>query len=251
MNRLKTYFSDALLLERNIPGIVPALFILSIVAMNLLANKSILLPVSWMALDCGLIFSWLVFLLLDMVTRRYGPKAATTLSILALIVNLFMALMFLIASFIPGLWGESFIESGGDLVNIALDNTFRGTWYVLLGSSIAFIVSALVNNEVNWLIGKLFASKEHSGFGIYAARSYISTVIAQFVDNLLFALIVSHSFFGWTLTQCFVCALTGAVIELIFEVLFSPIGYRIARRWEKKGVGNAYIEHIKAQGGRV
>ncbi|MDO4529019.1 MAG: VUT family protein, partial [Lachnospiraceae bacterium] len=88
-------------------------------------------------------------------------------------------------------------------------------------------------------------------FGIFAVRSYVSTFIGQFVDNMVFALIVSHNFFGWTMTQCVVCALTGAVIELICEVIFSPIGYRISKRWEKNNVGKEYIEHIKAQGGRI
>lgn len=251
MNRLKQLFREAVLLERSIPGIVSALFIISIIAMNLLANKSISLPVEWMALDCGIIFSWLLFLLMDMVTRRFGPRAATMLSVIALVVNLFMALMLFIGSVIPGLWGESFVDSGGELINTALDNTFRGTWYVLLGSSVAFICSAIVNNELNWAIGKWFSKKEEGKFGAYAARSYVSTFIGQFVDNMVFALIVSHNFFGWTWTQCVVCALTGAVVELLCEVIFSPIGYRVFRHWEKNNVGQEYIDYMKSQGKRV
>ena len=251
MKKLKQLFSEALLLERSIPGVVMALFIISIIAMNLLANKSISLPVEWMALDCGIIFSWLTFLLLDMVTRHFGPKAATMMSVMALMINLFMALMFFIGSCIPGLWGESFVDEGGELINVALDNTFRGTWYVLLGSSIAFIVSSVINNELNWLIGKLFSSKEKKGFGVYAARSYISTIIAQFADNLVFALIVSHNFFGWTMTQCFVCAATGACLELLCEIIFSPIGYRVSKRWARRNVGALYIDCIREHGGRV
>ena len=251
MNKLKKLFREAVLLERSIPGIVSALLILSIIAMNLLANKSISLPFDWMALDCGIIFSWLLFLLMDMVTKRFGPRAATMLSVIALIINLFMALMLFIGSVIPGLWGESFVDAGGDLINTALDNTFRGTWYVLLGSSVAFICSSVVNNELNWLVGKWMSKKKDVNFGVFAVRSYVSTFIGQFVDNMVFALIVSHNFFGWTMTQCVVCALTGAVIELICEIIFSPIGYRISKRWEKNNVGKDYIEYIKAQGGRI
>ncbi len=251
MNKLKQLFKEAVLLERSIPGVVSALFIVSIIAMNLLANKSINLPVEWMALDCGIIFSWLIFLLMDMVTRRFGPRAATMLSVIALIVNLFMALMLFIGSVIPGLWGESFVEGSEEIINSALDHTFRGTWYVLLGSSIAFICSAIVNNELNWAVGKWFSKKKETKFGAYAATSYISTFIGQFVDNLVFALIVSHNFFGWTMTQCVVCALTGAVIELLFEVIFSPIGYRVFRRWTRQNVGKEYIDYMKSLGKRV
>ncbi|MBQ1285277.1 MAG: hypothetical protein IIY19_02405, partial [Lachnospiraceae bacterium] len=60
MNKVKSLLKEAVLLERSVPSVVSALFILSIVAMNLLANKSITLPFDWLALDCGIIFSWLV-----------------------------------------------------------------------------------------------------------------------------------------------------------------------------------------------
>ena len=199
---------------------------LSIVAMNLLANKSINTGVDWLALDCGILLSWLTFLCMDVLTHCYGPKRATNLSIVAMALNLFMALVFFVASRVPGAWGESFIPEGGELVNLALDNTLGGTWFVILGSSVAFVVSAVVNNFLNWTIGKRVGAE---GFGTFALRSYVSTFIGQFVDNLTFALIVSQNFFGWTLLQCFTCALTGAVLELVFEVFFSPFGYRIAQ----------------------
>ena len=261
MNKLKDLFREAVLLERSIPGVVSALFILSIVSMNLLANKSINLPFDWLALDCGIIFSWIVFLVMDMVTKHFGPRAATMLSVIALIANLFMALMFLLGSLIPGVWGESYVEGSEQIIITALDNTFRGTWYVLLGSSVAFIVSSVVNNELNWLVGKLAekrasgvagdAPRAKNGFGVFALRSYVSTFIAQFIDNLVFALIVSHIFFGWTMTQCVMCAVTGAIVELLCEVIFSPIGYRVAKRWKKNDVGEKYITYLKEIGGRI
>ncbi|MBR3397428.1 MAG: VUT family protein [Lachnospiraceae bacterium] len=233
-------FREFLILQRSIPGIVTALFVVAIISMNLLANKSISLPVSWLALDCGFIFSWLVFLLMDIVTKRFGPKAATLLSVLALIANLFVALMLFIGAKIPGVWGESFVEGSELVINTALNNTFAGTWYVLMGSSVAFIVSALVNNYLNAAIGR---KAKKDSFGTFALRSYVSTFIGQFTDNLLFALIVSLHFFGWSLLQCFTCAVTGAIAELFCEVLFSPLGYRIVRRWEKEGIGEEYLRY--------
>ena len=76
--------------------------------------------------------------------------------------------------------------------------------------------------------------KKDKGFGVFALRSYVSTFIAQFADNMIFALMVSKIFFGWTLLQCFTCALTGAIMELLFEVFFSPMGYRISKKLLKK-----------------
>lgn len=242
VSKIKTWFKndwkDTKILLRNIPASILALFVCSIVAMNLLANKSINLNLSWLALDCGIIVSWLAFLSMDMLTKRFGPKSSTKVSIFALIVNLLVCLLFFIASKIPGTWGESYL---GETVGVGLDNTVGGTWYVLLGSSIAFIVSAVVNNFLNYGISKLF-KKNPDGFAAYAARSYGSTFVGQFVDNFVFALLVSQIFFGWSLLQCFTCALTGAIVELLFEVFFSPIGFKIVKRWDKENVGQEYLD---------
>ena len=215
-------------LLRTASPLLVTLMVLSVVGMNLLANKSISTGVSWLALDCGILFSWLTFLSMDVMTHCYGPRAATAASLVALGLNLFMALVFFLASRIPGVWGESFVTGSEGVINGALNSTFAGTWFIILGSSIAFIVSALLNNYLNYGIGKL--AKKETGFGVFALRSYVSTFLGQFADNLIFALLVSRTFFGWTLVQCFTCALTGAVLELVSEVLFSPLGYRVSRR---------------------
>ena len=225
---MKQAFQEFRTLMRTVPPLLVTCMVLSVVGMNLLANKSIDTGVTWLALDCGILFSWLTFLSMDVVTHCYGPRAASVLSFAALGLNLFMALMFFLASRIPGVWGESFVEGSEKIINGALDNTFAGTWFIILGSSIAFLASALLNNYLNYGIGRL--AKRKAGFGVFALRSYVSTFLAQFADNLIFALLVSRVFFGWTSLQCFTCALTGAVLELLFEVFFSPMGYRISRR---------------------
>ena len=225
---MKKAFTEFRSMLRTVPPVLLSLMILSVVGMNLLANKSINTGLDWLALDCGILFSWFTFLSMDVMTHCFGPRAASLASFAALGLNLLMALIFFIASRIPGVWGESFVEGSEAVINRALDGTFGGTWYVILGSSIAFVCSALINNFLNYGIGKLLGQKQ--GFGTFALRSYVSTFIGQFADNLIFALIVSRLFFGWSLLQCFTCALTGAVMELLFEIVFSPMGYRISRR---------------------
>ena len=49
--------------------------------------------------------------------------------------------------------------------------------------------------------------------------------------------------FSWTVLQCTTCALTGAVAELLMEIAFSPIGYRITKKWRAENVGKAYLEY--------
>lgn len=242
MKKFKNLLYEATLLSRNVPAILFAVFIVSLVMMNLLANKSIDTHLSFLALDCGFLFSWITFLVMDIVVKHFGVKAANTMTVIGLITNLFFAIILLIASFIPGEWSQSYVTGSENVINHALDLTFRNTWYVLFGSSVAYLISAILNNILNYRIGKK-VDKE-SNFRGFAIRSYLSTFIAQFFDNLIFAFIVSYNFFGWTIIQCITCALTGAIAELLFEVIFSPVAYRVCKRLKEYNVGKEYLDYI-------
>ena len=227
------------ILLRSIPATVVTLFVVSVVCMNLLANKT-LLQLDWIALDGGILISWLSFMCMDVITKHFGPKASNRISILAVGINLLTCAIFYIASVIP--------SNVNDYT--AFNGIFGGTWFILMGSTIAFLASALINNSLNWSIGKLFRKNPDGKFA-FAMRTYISTFIGQFFDNFLFSIIVFMicapifwDGFHWTMIQCAMCALTGAVLELIMEIIFSPIGYRISRRWQKEAVGKEYLEMI-------
>ncbi len=240
-HKIQREFQEFVILLKSVPSVLLSLFILSIVLMNLLANKSIDIPLDWLALDCGIIVSWLTFMTMDILTKHFGPKAATEISILALLINLFVCLLLFAASVIPGNWSQSFTYEGSEnAVNGALNSTFGGAWYVVLGSSAAFAVSTVINNFLNFAIGRLFKHKP-DGFIAYVCRAYVSTAIAQFADNLIFALTVGHFFFGWTLIQCVTCAAAGMVAELLCELIFARLGYNICKKWKRTDVGAEYF----------
>ena len=115
-------------------------------------------------------------------------------------------------------------------------------WYVLLGSTTAFLASAFINNGVNSLLASLFRKKPNSRVAFFV-RSYVSTSIAQFCDNLIFAFMVSYLFFSWTPLQCVTCALTGMGVELLLEILFSFYGYHLTEKWRKEEIGKAYFAY--------
>ena len=239
--KIKREWQEFCVLMRSVPTLVVVLFIMSVFAMNLLANKSIALPWDWLALDCGILVSWFAFFTMDVLTKHFGPKAATELTVLAILVNLFFCLLLFFGSLVPGMWGEAYIDGSEDLLNGALNATFGGTWYVVLGSTVAFLLSAIVNNFSNFGIGRLF-KKNPDSLVAYILRTYVSTAIGQFVDNLTFALIVSHFFFGWTILQCVTCAAAGMVAELLCEVIFLYPGFAITRRWKRQDVGKEYLK---------
>lgn len=237
--RIKKSWKEFKLLLRSIPATVVTLFVVSVICMNLLANKT-LIQLDWIALDGGILISWLSFMCMDIITKHFGPKAANRISILAAGINLLTCLIFFVASIIP--------STADDYT--AFNGIFGGTWFILLGSTIAFLASAVINNTMNWMIGKSFR-KNPDGKLAYATRTYVSTFIGQFMDNLIFAVIVFMFFapifwdgFCWTFIQCVMCSLTGAFAELVMEIVFSPIGYKITKKWQAESVGKEYFEFV-------
>lgn len=239
---MKKYLESYKILLRNIPSSIVAIYCVAIVAMNLMANK-IIFNSQFVSADGGLLLSWIPFLCMDIVVKRYGPKAANKVNIFAIIVNIGMVLLFSIISAIQIDIGEAYKQ--GDIYN-AFNSVFSCTWFVLLGSSVAFIIAGVINNFLNWSIGKMF-KKNPDGKLAYAVRSYVSTFVGQFSDNFLFATIVFMVFapiyWGYELTivQCLGSATVGAFLELIMEIIFSPIGYKVTKKWKKEMVGEEYI----------
>ncbi len=230
------------ILLRSIPSTTVSLFVVSVICMNLLANKT-LFQNDYIALDGGILISWLSFMCMDIITRYFGPKASNKIAVLACVINLLTCLVFYIASIIP--------SNASDYA--ALDTILGGTWFILFGSTAAFLVSAVINNLLNYTVGKAFC-KNPDGKTAYAVSAYVSTFIGQFLDNFIFSLIVFVFFapkfwdgFCWTPLQCAMCALTGATAELFMEVVFSPFGYKIVNKWREHSVGREYLDFVKGE----
>ena len=236
IQKIKNERKEMKVLLSSIPATVVSLFVVSVVCMNLLANKT-LLQLDWIALDGGILISWLSFMCMDVITKHFGASASNRVSVLAASINLLTCAIFFVASAIP--------SNADDYT--AFDSIFGGTWFILLGSTVAFLASAVINNGLNALIGKCFKSNP-DGKLAFASRTYISTFIGQFLDNFIFSVIVFVLFapifwdgFCWTVLQCTTCALTGALAELIMQIIFSPIGYRVSKKWREERIGERYF----------
>lgn len=222
------------LLFKAIPKSVVILFCLTVVGMNILAQYQ-LLSLPFLAINAGICVSWLSFLILDAVSIHFGAKAANYLSILAVIINLFVGLIFFIISLI--------------VKNPNYDIFAFNAWSILIASTIAFIISSLTNNYVNVFVGK--AIKQHlNGALAFTLRGSISTFLGQIVDNFIFVFLAFYLFplipnaiqIHWSIYQCIGASILGAVLELLSEIIFSPIGIRISKYWRKNKVGEEYIK---------
>lgn len=260
INWIKKELEDYKYLLRSVPAYTVTLFVLSVVCMNLLANKELFVlhrldGSVLLAMDCGFTISWISFLCMDCICKRWGAKAATKISLLAIVTNIGVTIVFnILGNFATGNWGEYYnflyAENGSEvaanIANIAVNNTFKGSWAVVLGSATAMLVSSIVNSILNVFIGK--ATHDNNTFGKFAVRSFISTGVAQWVDNMVFAFLLFKILYpDWTPLSLVINASIGAFFELLCEVVLSPIGYKMSLDWAKENVGKEYLDRQKKQ----
>lgn len=148
---IKKVMEDYKVLLRSIPAATVSLFFVSVIMMNLLANKE-LISLPYLAPDCGFVVSWVSFLCQDMICKRFGAKASIKISILALLVNLAVSLCFWACSLTPG--KGAYYDTGMIEVTIALNATIGGTWYVVppFAGNARF---AVVNSTLNQSLGRM------------------------------------------------------------------------------------------------
>lgn len=225
---MNTFSFKGFLLEcradlKRVPSLLFTILAISVVSMNLLANKE-LFRADWIALDCGFILSWIPFLIMDVVCKVYGGRTAARISLVAIVLNLIFFLIFKLVSLTPGMWG-TYYDTGSMAVNQALNATIGGSSWIVLGSAFAMAVSSVCNSILNVFIGR---NSTGDNYGNFALRSFVSTGISQFVDNFVFAVVVSVPLFGWSMVQVLVCSASAAVFELLMEVLFSGLGFKLS-----------------------
>ena len=46
----------------------------------------------------------------------------------------------------------------------------------------------------------------------------------------------------FSLWTCIGTGVVGAVVELLMQAVFSPIGYKMCKSWKEEGVGQEYIK---------
>jgi len=238
---LKNEIKVSKVLFRSVPGIVMSLYLLSIVLMNLLASVAIV-NTSWLALDAGIFVAFVGFLLMDMIVKRFGAKAAIRMTVLGFLVNVGTAILFTVVAFVA--------KASGQYYPLA-DYATLTQWWIIGASATAFLVSGILDAVVHHVILKAF-KKNKEGIVAHAASAWGSTFLGQFIDNLLFGLLFTFpaSMIGlWGMTPMTLLALigfalAGGVVELVCQVIFTPWGYKVAESWRAQKVGQEYLDLI-------
>lgn len=236
MSKFKSILEDYKILLRNVPALTTVIFILTTILMNLAAAK-IIVEFGEFSVTGGFILSAIPFLCMDIIVQRFNARAAILLNILSAVFNVLTVLFLALVAALPG--------NGNDYT--AFNSVYSSVWFIVFGSTVAFVVSGVINSLLNAAIGKLFKKNPNSAIA-YFLRSWVSTFIGQFIDNFLFLFIVYGIFapiyWGMSLpvTTCIVTGVIGGLFELGYQAVLSPLGLWIVRRWEKEKIGQEYID---------
>lgn len=236
MSKIKSIITEYKVLLRSVPAFVTSFFILATVLMNLAASKIVFN--AWnVAVTGGFLLSWVPFLCMDAVCKRFGARAAILLNILSALGNVFAVIFLAIVAAIP--------TPGSDYT--AFNATFGCVWFIVLCSTVAFVLSGVINSLLNAAIGKMF-KKNPDGKLAFFTRAYISTFVGQALDNFIFMAGVYCVFapIYWNMSlpilTCVGTAILGGFFELVVEIVFSPIGYMSSKKWAEEGIGQEYID---------
>lgn len=243
-SNLKDFFNpkDWLKTLRSVPAMALALITVATVLMNVLANKSII-ELPWLIQDAGILMSWVGFLIGDLLVKNFGSKNAIRVNLTCLGISLFISGLLALVGVIPGTWSPAFglNPESSALVNNAVNSVMGNVWYVILGSALASAVGLIINGITQGCLLKRIEKKHGDRYWGFLVASAGSTIIGQIIDNIVFAALISVKFFGWTWMQVLVCSLTGAIFELIIELLFSPLTYKISKNWKKNHIGEYWM----------
>ena len=182
-----------------------------IIIQNILATKNI--DITIFTVTTGILVSPLVFIIQDIQTEVYGYKKAKKMIILGYLMNFIAIMLYSFSILIP---------SSNTYTNQEAFITILGTTpRIAVASFIAYMIGALINSKV---MENMKIKHEKNLF----FRAISSTVVGQFIDNMLFAVI---AFIGILPTQAIISMIVGGTLfEIIYEVIFYPITKKLIQK---------------------
>lgn len=261
-NRIRDFFSPKEWIKtlRAVPGLALALIVVANILMNVLANKSIIelkipgMDSYWLIQDAGICLSWIGFLVGDLIVRNFGAKHAIRINLTALVISLLVSLLLVLVGYIPGTWSPEFNYSDPQIakaVGVSINAVMGNVWYVILGSAIASACGLIINNIAQDRILKKISDRHGDHYWGYLLAGGLSTIFGQVLDNFVFASLVSVHFFHWTWLTALMCSLDGALLELVVEMLFTPLTYRISKNWDKNHIGKNWLDEEQPEGAKT
>lgn len=190
------------------------------VTMNIFCMKGLSFGSPIIICDGGLLISWLVFLISNVVVEVWDERTSFRIVSVTACVSFVVMMIGRLIVFIPTL------PEYADQAN-AFAQVFSNGPRTMISSVTAFWVGNLVNVHIIYKIKRRLEEKSRDNGFLFFLRAALSTLIGQLVDNALFMTLafapIGLSVYEMAWKDIASSVLSGTVIELVVEAFFVPL----------------------------
>lgn len=207
-----------------------SIYVVIAVMMNLFAMKALSFGSPIIICDGGLLISWGVFLISNIVVEVWGKRTSLVIVTFAAVVAFVFLFIGRLIVAIPTL--ETY-EKQAEAFAFVFSNGPR----TIIASVIAFWLGNFVNVHIIYIIKKYLEDRKKDNRFFFFLRASFSTLIGQFVDNIVFMSLafapLGISVYEMTWYDILTSALVGTAIELVVESVLVPLITMPVVRWIK------------------
>ena len=195
------------------------IYVVVAVTMNIFCMKSLSFGSPIIICDGGLLISWGVFLISNVIVEVWDERTSIVLVTFAAVVSFAVMLIARLIVFIPTL--PEYAEQANAFALI-----FSNGPRTIFASVSAFWVGNFVNVHIIYKIKLALERKAKDNRILFFVRAAFSTLIGQLVDNVLFMVLafapVGISVYEMAWYDIMTAVLSGTVIELVVESCLVP-----------------------------
>ncbi len=185
--------------------------------MNIFCMKSLSFGTPIILCDAGLLISWGVFLISNVITEVWNEKTALKLVTFSALASFFIMVIARAIVFIPTL--PDYHDQADAFARI-----FSNGPRTIISSITAFLIGNYVNVHIIQKIKDALANRDNRVF--FFLRASFSTLVGQLIDNAVFMFMafapIGLSVYEMNIFDIITAVLSGTVIELVVESCLVP-----------------------------
>ena len=206
------------------------IYVVIAVTMNIFCMKSLSFGSSVIICDGGLLISWGVFLISNVIVEVWDERTSMVLISFAAIVSFIVMLIARLIVFIPTL---PEYEEQANAFALVFSNGPR----TIIASVTAFWVGNFINVHVIYKLRMKLESRHKDSKVLFFLRAAFSTLLGQLVDNAMFMVLafapIGLSGYEMAWFDILTAVLAGTLIELVVESCLVPFITMPMVKWLK------------------
>lgn len=210
--------------------VLSIIYVVVAVMMNIFAMKPLSFGSSMIICDGGLLISWGVFMISNIVVEVWDERTTLVLVSFAAIVSfavMFLARLIVIIPTLPDYAEQS----------KAFGLVFSNGPRTIIASVSAFWVGNYVNAHIIYKVKVALEQKAKDNKFFFFLRAAVSTLLGQLVDNVMFMVLafapIGLSVYEMAWVDILTAILSGTLIELVVESCLVPFITMPVVKWIK------------------